>query len=362
MPFDRDTKATRIKDIADLAGVSIGTVDRIIHSRGRFSADTAERVRRIMAELDYRPNLMAQRLSMSKACRIGVFMPWPEQDSAYWRLALDGIIQAGRDLAPFGLSVELIHYDRYSAALFKEAGQRLVSRNFDGLLMAPLLSDESRAIVAMVDSRIPILFFDTDLPGAPRLSFIGQDSLAGGRLAGKLMNLLTAASGKEAQALVLLPDADNQHLRQRASGFREVFKGSAKSLRIAVESDHDLPALHAALEAAVTPSTAAVYVCDASAHYSAEYLSAVARAQGLKRPSLIGYDLVPENRRSLEAGDIDFLLAQGPDEQGYEGINRLFRKLVLDEDPPHELFTPIDIVTRENVAFLPAARLEARAS
>jgi len=285
-------------------------------------------------------------------------MPWPEQDSAYWRLALDGINQAGRDLGPFGLSLELIHYDRYSAALFKEAGQRLVSRNFDGLLMAPLLSDESRAIVAMVDSHIPILFFDTDLPGARRLSFIGQESRAGGRLAGKLMNLLTAASGQEAQALVLMPDADNEHLRQRASGFSEVFKGSASSLRIAVESDHDLPALHAALGTAIGPATAAVYVCDASAHYSAEYLSSVARAQGLKRPSLIGYDLVPENRRSLEAGDIDFLLTQSPDEQGYDGVNRLFRKLVLDEDPPHELFTPINIVTRENVAFLPAARLE----
>ncbi|HAE21795.1 MAG TPA: hypothetical protein DCG47_05660 [Spirochaetaceae bacterium] len=358
MSFDRGSKATRIKDIADLAGVSIGTVDRILHSRGRFSANTAERVRRIMDELDYRPNLMAQRLSMSKTCRIGVFMPWPEQDSAYWRLALDGINQASRDLAPFGLCVELIHYDRYDAAVFMQAGRSLASRHFDGILMAPLLSDESNAIVAMVDSLVPIVFFDTDLPGAPRLSFIGQDSRAGGRLAGKLMNLLTAASGPGVEALVLMPSAENEHLRQRASGFCEVFQGSTRSVRIAVESDHDLPALHAALEAAITPATAAVYVSDASAHFSAEYLSVIASVKQRKRPSLIGYDLVPENRFCLEAGDIDFLLTQRPDEQGYDGVNRLFRKLILDENPPDHVFTPIDIVTRENVAYLPVARLE----
>jgi LacI family transcriptional regulator len=346
---------TRIKDIADLAGVSIGTVDRIIHSRGRFSADTAERVRRIMAELDYRPNLMAQRLSMSKTCRIGAFMPWPEQDSAYWRLALDGINRACQDLAPFGLSLQTIHYDRYSASAFLQAGLRLASEKFDGILMAPLLAEESQSILAMLGRDSPVVFFDTDLPAAARLSFIGQDSHAGGRLAGRLMNLLTAGQGLKAEALILMPEADNEHLRQRAAGFCEVFGGGAKTLRIAVESDHDLPALHAALDAAITPDTGAVYVTDASAHYSAEYLRLYEGSPRPKRrrPSLIGYDLVPENRLCLEAGDIDFLLTQRPDEQGYDGVNRLFRKLILDENPPDHVFTPIDIIAQENVAYLP---------
>jgi len=349
---------TRIKDIADLAGVSIGTVDRIIHSRGRFSTDTAERVRRIMDELDYRPNMMAQRLSMSKTCRIGVCMPWPDQDSAYWRIALDGINRARGDLAPFGVSVETINYDRYIAQDFMQAGRNLVSKNFDGILMAPMLADESREILAMVDRRIPVVFFDTDLPTAPRLSFIGQDSRAGGCLAGKLMNLLTAAPGRKAEAVVLMPDAENEHLRQRAAGFCEVFKGVTKYLRIAVESDHDLLALHAALGAAITPETTAVYVTDASAHYTAKYLRIFAAPAGSEhqRPSLIGYDLVPENRLCLEAGEIDFLLTQRPDEQGYDGINRLFRKLILGEDPPDHEFTPIDIVTQENIAYLPGMK------
>jgi LacI family transcriptional regulator len=349
---------TRIKDIADLAGVSIGTVDRIIHSRGRYSPYTAERVRRIMAELDYRPNLMAQRLSMAKACRIGVFMPRPEQDSGYWRLALDGINRAARDLAPFGLCLETIHYDRYDASGFMRAGLGLVAEKFDGILMAPLLTEESQKLLAMLGQNAPVLFFDTDLPSTPRLSFIGQDSHAGGRLAGRLMNLLTAGQGSTAEAVLLMPDADNEHLRQRASGFIELFQGSTRSLRIAVESNHDLPALHAALGAAITPNTAALYVIDASAHYSAEYLRLRAGSDGFKRqrPSLIGYDLVPENRLCLEAGEIDFLLTQRPDEQGYHGVNRLFRKLILDENPPDCIFTPIDIVTRENVAYLPAAQ------
>ena len=75
-----------IKDIAERAGISIGTVDRIIHNRGRFSSDTAEKVRRIMEDLNYKPNVMARHLSQSKQYRVGVLLPHPDQDSGYWTL------------------------------------------------------------------------------------------------------------------------------------------------------------------------------------------------------------------------------------------------------------------------------------
>ena len=63
-----------IKEIAALAGVSRGTVDRVLNDRGAVNPETAEKIRKIAKELDYKPN------------RAGLFPPgilffrmfWPE--------------------------------------------------------------------------------------------------------------------------------------------------------------------------------------------------------------------------------------------------------------------------------------------
>ena len=375
-----------LEDIADRAGVSIGTVDRILHKRGRYSPETAAKVREIIEEVDYRPNLMARRLSKSKTCRIAAFLPRPEQDSGYWGLTLEGIRRAGGELTPFGLNLDILHFNRYDAEQFLQTGRRLIGGEYDGILMAPLREDESRSLLRHLDKEVPVAFFDTDLPGFPRMSYIGQDSYVSGQLAGRLMNLLVGSyTGVHtgADTLVLTPDAENEHLKRRFEGFRDVFTGSIRSIRISIESDHDKDALHRVLEREInSPSnsrhgTHGLFVTDASAHYAAEYLSAGptrtakngkrgkrGKTPGSRRPHcfMVGYDLVEENRRWLEEGTIDFLLTQRPEEQGYDGINRLFRKIVLDEDPPEHIYTPIDIVTKENLGYHNIANREEKLS
>ncbi len=62
----------RIKDIAELAGVSRGTVDRVLNNRSGVSPQTAEKIKEIAKALDYRPNkaglaLAAQRKRIRSA-------------------------------------------------------------------------------------------------------------------------------------------------------------------------------------------------------------------------------------------------------------------------------------------------------
>ena len=347
-----------IKDIADRAGVSVGTVDRIIHNRGRFSADTAERVRRIMDELDYSPNLMARSLSRTTSCRIGAFLPDAEQDSGYWALPLAGIRRAEADLRPFGLDLDLIQFDRYDPQSFAAAGERLRDGGYDGILMAPLRDGQSRSIVASLDPDCPVVYFDTDLPGERRLAYIGQDSLQSGRLAARLMRLLAAGSEGTEFAVILAPEVSNSHLDDRISGFRDSVDDPTDIIRVAVESDHDLEAFDRTLDGRIDEGVCGLFVVDASAHFAAAYLDRRFGA-GARRIPVIGYDLVPENRDWMEAGVIDVLLTQRPDEQGYDGVNRLFRRIFMDEAGAPTQHTPIDIVMRENLKYiLPKAKDE----
>ncbi|NJM25778.1 MAG: LacI family transcriptional regulator [Bacteroidia bacterium] len=77
-------KNIRIKDIARLAGVSVGTVDRVLHNRGRVSEDALNKVMKILEEIDYKPNLIARTLGSNKIYKIAVLMPDPSRDP-YWR-------------------------------------------------------------------------------------------------------------------------------------------------------------------------------------------------------------------------------------------------------------------------------------
>ena len=86
-----------IRDIAKRAGVSNGTVDRVIHNRGRVSKETAENIKKIVQELNYRPNIFARQLSLSKIFNFGVLIPQKDQDGNYWRLPIKGIEKAKRN-------------------------------------------------------------------------------------------------------------------------------------------------------------------------------------------------------------------------------------------------------------------------
>ena len=59
-------KTYRIKDIAEMSGVSTGTVDRILHNRGKVSEEAQKKVEKVLKEIDYHPNLIARSLALKK--------------------------------------------------------------------------------------------------------------------------------------------------------------------------------------------------------------------------------------------------------------------------------------------------------
>jgi len=64
-----------IKEISELSGVSVATVSRIINENGRYSKETEERVKRIIKENNYVPNMVAKGLRTNKMTNIGIILP-----------------------------------------------------------------------------------------------------------------------------------------------------------------------------------------------------------------------------------------------------------------------------------------------
>src|SRR5512137_651323 len=104
-----------LKEIAEAAGVSIGTVDRVLHGRGRVSPETRAAVERIVAGSGYKPNPLAKHLKRGKGYAFLVVAPEAADDEGYWGLARRGVASAAAALAPFGVTVEFRAFERYAA-------------------------------------------------------------------------------------------------------------------------------------------------------------------------------------------------------------------------------------------------------
>ena len=70
-------KEIGIKEVARLAGVSIGTVDRVIHNRSGVSPDTFDRVTKIISETGYKKNNVASRLKLAKSSTLNIAVLLP---------------------------------------------------------------------------------------------------------------------------------------------------------------------------------------------------------------------------------------------------------------------------------------------
>jgi len=355
-----------VKEIARLAGISIGTVDRVLHHRGGVSADTTERVNEIIAALGYEPNILARQLSLNKSYTFRVILPRSDQDSGYWSLCLEGVRKAERDLAPYRAVVRVDEFDRYDRTAYRKLLKNLIADPCDGLLIAPVLPDELLPVLdslgdaQRVGGPVPYAFFDADIEGTSPVVAISQDAFRGGYLAGRIMSLL-APRGRPLVALSAY--AGDRHIKQRIEGFNAYFRDSGMAaggknkasgaVPVQVEAveclgfeeteerDHFLEGLFRQ-----RPDIGGVLVANSSGHLVGDWLA----ERGIKGDcAVVSWDLVPDNVRSLREGKIDCVVSQRPSEQARMSLERLFRVAVGREPGSAPAPIPLEVYFKENI-------------
>jgi LacI family transcriptional regulator len=146
------------EDVAALAGVSAGTVSRVVSRHPRVAPETRARVMAAMETLRYQPNAAARAMRTNRTHTVGFLMP-DISNRVFAQVAL-GIEQV---LAPAGYLLMSVSSDRShdrECAFFDSAGQR----RMDGLIVS--LSDETAE--APLDRlrrlSIPTVILDRDVP------------------------------------------------------------------------------------------------------------------------------------------------------------------------------------------------------
>ena len=99
----------RIKDIAEKAGVSVGTVDRVIHGRTNVSKASLAKVQKVLDEINYVPNHYASALACNKTYNFAAILPMHEVDS-YWSRVEKGLVDGLRRFSDFKITFKIFRY------------------------------------------------------------------------------------------------------------------------------------------------------------------------------------------------------------------------------------------------------------
>lgn len=347
-----EDKNYTIKEIARMAGVSAGTVDRVLHHRPDVSEKTRHKVQKVLDEINYQPNVFAIGLAAKKPYRILCLIPAHSVEE-YWSAVARGINRAAAELRPFNVSVESLYYQHSDVFSYQSCCLQLLNMQPDGVLIAPNFLNETLKLTTQLDARsIPYAFIDVNVEQAHALCYIGQDSQVSGYIAAKLL-MSGCLPGEE---LVLFLNTQLQHsheiqMQRRLSGFQQYLSEHALSVPVheVVLQKSDSAANQVILDDffAAHPQTVWGVGFNSRIHQVAAYL----QVAGRRLKGLVGYDLLQCNISYLQSGEVDWLIGQRPALQGYCGVKSITDYIVFKKPVLPIQYMPIDILMKENVAY-----------
>ena len=180
----------RIKDIAERAGVSVGTVDRVRHDRPNVSKPAREKVERALKEMNYQPNVYASALAYNRTYKFALLLPKHESE-AYWEEVEQGVKKAIEARRDFHIGVEMFFYQRFSNQSFEEEYTKCLDGQIDGVIIVPVDLETTRQFTNKLHERsIPFVLLDSYMPDLRPLSFFGQDSFCSGFFAARMLMLI----------------------------------------------------------------------------------------------------------------------------------------------------------------------------
>lgn len=195
--------AVRLKDIARDLGVSLITVSKAMRGMGDISEETRRRVLKRVAELDYRPNMLARGLASGKTFIAGLVVPdLLHPFFAEFAKSLNGALrQSG-----YGLILASSEED---PKIEREEIRTVLARGVDALLIASC-QPTLQGFYGAEDQRTPFILVDRDFPHL-RAHFVGTDDYAAGLMA--TQHLL--GTGKRRVAHIAGPDFTSGADRRR---------------------------------------------------------------------------------------------------------------------------------------------------
>lgn len=327
-----------IRDVAERAGVGVGTVSRVLNDHPSVRESTRQKVLQAIEELDYTPNPLARRLSLGKTLTIAVIVPFFTRPSFVERLR-------GIEYVLANSEYDLILFNVETTARRDEYFHTVPRRErVDGLLIISL-SPRDAEVTHFLQTRVPTVLVDAR---HPQLSRVVIDDVDGGYIATR--HLIESGHERIGYVSDWLENPFNfVSSRDRYEGYRRALDEAGIPFRPEYhrQGPHgraEARAMALELLQSPDPPTAIFAASDTQAIGVLE----ASRDVGLKVPeelSVIGYD-------DIEIAEFLNLttVRQPLFVSGVEGVELLLDSLGQPPTAPQRITLPVELVVRGTTA------------
>jgi LacI family transcriptional regulator len=332
--------------IAQMANVSIGTVDRALHGRDGIKESTRQRILQIARQIGYTPNLAARALSVARAAaRIGVCMP--REIHFFYDQLWSGVLDEAKRVSQLG-----IEFVNRPVQILGEgdtkAFEELMALGVDGIILTAGNPKELKPLIDEAESKgVHVVCVSTDAPESRRSSVVCVEPYLNGCLAGELMGKFVAPGSKVAVVAGMLMAEDH---RKKADGFSEAFPKHCPGGKIVAviegheDEDESFQKTFDLLRR--VPGLAGIYVNTVNCLPVCRALGA--RALGGK-VRLITTDLFVEMSPYFKKGTIAASIYQQPHRQGQIAVRLMVDKLTTKVNFPPAVHLSPGVVMSSNL-------------
>lgn len=336
-----------IREIAELAGVSRGTVDRVLNHRGAVNEKTAQKILEIARALNYRPNPAGLALAaQKKQICLGVIL-CPATNPFFYEL-LQSINTVAKELTCYNCTV-LIRQVAFDESKQLQAIDELLAEGIHGLALCPINVPSIRdRINELVEQQIPVVTFNTDVEHSKRLAYVGSDFMHSGETAAGLVRLMTTG---DIQIGIISGSPDVLCHSERVAGFKRSIAANCPRIHVVdilYCHDDDIESYEQTSRLlSEHPQINAVYFSAGGVYGGCRAIKALKHPEPL---SIFTFDASPNTRKLIREGMVLATICQQPEIQGRKPLEILFNYLTSGELPKSEyLYTCADIRIRENL-------------
>lgn len=349
-----------IKKIAQLAGVSTGTVDRALHDRGRVNPQVAQRIKQIAEELNYQPNAVAKSLSIrSRNLKIAVILHI-QTSNAFFDDVIAGIMRGKEEIKDFGISVDLYRCADFDPVCQLSLIDKALEDGASAIAIVPINDERvKQRLDTLYAQGFPVLFLTNIIENANYLSFVGCDYRLAGKITAGLLNLLRPQGG---DLLLFSPSFQMFGHTLRLQGLEAQLTAEYPHIHLQQVYEltgDDIQDYQLTCQALETYPDTTLFVCPGA--YSHGNLQAITDRGYLKRSGIVCYDYSEKIDALIRSRDIQAALTQCPQEQGYLAIKTLFDYLSADKTPTfRNHYVRMRILLKENLSEVERVRAEYR--
>lgn len=346
-------KQVKIKDIAMMAGVSVGTVDRVLHNRGRVSAESLAAVKAVLKDVGYSFNIHSSAVALKKKFRIAITTP-TSSPGDYWAAIHSGFEHAMREFADIDLDITQAPYNQFDVYSCRDAYGEIRRSKPDVVVIGATFVCETVELCQSLDREgIPYIFIDAVIKGTKPIATYSADQYACGFIVGRLLHSLV--QGKGDLALLEMKrtgDMSSNNSLLRIEGFKAYLQqaglgGQLRDTKFSAVNPEENEELFKDFFLK-NPEVRGIAVMNSRGYVVADYM----KRAGIRDVSLVCFDLTTNNLRCIDDGSISVLLCQRPELQGFHAVKSAISWLLYrqPQSNPHHVM-PIDIILKENLPF-----------